>query len=139
MKNILPVLAIIALISPCVFAESGSPQVTPDELTIERPTLISLGFEWQVSGDDNGNASCLVQYRKQGQSEWREYLPLFRIGLGQKIYNAMATKDWFYTIPDALAGSIMDLEPGTLYEVKLTLQDPDPPQRRNRQPCRRRM
>jgi len=32
-----------------------------------RATLINLGFEWLISGDDNRNASMEVAYRKAGE------------------------------------------------------------------------
>jgi hypothetical protein len=94
-------------------------------LIVERPTLISLGFEWRIDGDSNGNATCAVQYRACRDAAWRDYLPLFRIGRGLTVQNSMIGRGAFYTIPDALAGSIMDLEPGTAYEVRLELADPD--------------
>ena len=45
-------------------------------------------------------------------------LPLLRMG-GEKIFRAP------YTVPDRFAGSILDLEPDTEYEVRLTMKDPD--------------
>jgi hypothetical protein len=30
--------------------------VTAGELYVEPPTLINLGFEWRITGDDNHNA-----------------------------------------------------------------------------------
>ncbi len=107
---------------PTVAAEY---KVEAGELIVERPTLISLGFEWRVKGDLNGNATGKVQFRKKGTDAWKPYLPLYRIGLGSKVFLAMACGWPTYIIPDAVAGSIMDLEPGTEYEVRLELQDPD--------------
>ena len=37
---------------------------TPGEFVAEPPTLVSLGFEWKISGDDNRNAHVDVTYRK---------------------------------------------------------------------------
>ena len=53
--------------------------VTPGQFYIEPPTLIALGFEWYVEGDDNRNAVVKVMYRKKGDKEWQEALPLFRL------------------------------------------------------------
>ena len=39
--------------------------VKPVKFVIEPPTLISLGFEWYIEGDDNHNARVEVQYRKK--------------------------------------------------------------------------
>ena len=45
--------------------------VSAGMLTVERPTLISAGFDWRISGDDNHNASVTVQYRKKGDVAWK--------------------------------------------------------------------
>ena len=92
--------------------------VTAKQLTIERPTLICLGFEWDLTGDDNRNATVEVSYRPAGQGVWKEALPLLRMG-GEKIFRAP------YTVPNKFAGSILDLQPETEYEVRLTMKDPD--------------
>jgi hypothetical protein len=89
-------------------------------LIVEPPTLLSLGFEWGISGDDNRNASVQVFYRKKGESAWREGLPLLRTG-GERI-NENAHQ---YVTPHLFAGSIMELEPGTEYEARFVMSDPD--------------
>lgn len=99
--------------------------VTAGELILERPTLISLGFEWRIEGDENGNCRATVHFRKAGEEAWREFLPLFRIGRGLQVSHSMACGWPYYLIPDAVAGSIFDLEPGTEYDVRLELVDPD--------------
>src|SRR5580704_9970954 len=45
-------------------------KVRPGEFIIDHPTLINLGFEWLIEGDDNRNAQVEVSYRKQGQTQW---------------------------------------------------------------------
>src|ERR1035438_1303547 len=59
---------------------SAADKVTAGEFYAERPTLVSLGFEWRIAGDDNRNATVAVSYRKKGDQAWREGLPLLRIG-----------------------------------------------------------
>src|SRR5262245_17506640 len=49
------------------------------QLITEPPTLISLGFEWEIEGDDNRNAEVAVYYRKKGTDAWNEGLPLLRL------------------------------------------------------------
>jgi hypothetical protein len=98
-----------------VRAENG---VRPGRFLVHPPTLICLGFQWDISGDDNRNASVEVSYRAADTSAWKEALPLLRIG-GERIFRAP------YTVPDGFAGSILDLEPGTDYEIRLTMKDPD--------------
>ena len=50
--------------------------VKPGDFTIGDPTLICLGFEWDIDGDDNRNAAVHVRYRKKGESGWKEALPV---------------------------------------------------------------
>src|SRR6185436_20109159 len=53
--------------------------VVPGEFVIEPATLINLGFEWFIHGDDNRNAAVAVSYRKKGDSQWKNALPLLRL------------------------------------------------------------
>ena len=92
--------------------------VQPGRFVVEPPTLICLGFEWEIAGDDNRNAAVNVDYRVAGTSEWKQAMPLLRIG-GERIFRSP------YTVPDAFAGSILDLEPDTEYEIRLLMKDPD--------------
>jgi len=59
---IVSLLSLIATGRPA--AESNG--VTTGELIIDPPTLINLGFEWLIDGDDSRNATVEVSYRKQG-------------------------------------------------------------------------
>ena len=89
---------------------------------MQRPTLINLGFDWAIEGDDNRNATVEVSYRKTGDAGWRRALPLLRIG-GEQVYRRELGVD--YTVPPAFAGSILDLEPGAEYECRFEMRDPD--------------
>jgi hypothetical protein len=95
-------------------------KVSAKELYVEPPTLISLGFEWPIDGDDNRNASVAVQYRKKGEQAWKDGLPMLRLDHERIIENALN-----YTTPNMFAGSIFDLEPDTEYECRFVLSDPD--------------
>jgi hypothetical protein len=95
--------------------------VTPGEFVVENPTLINLGFEWHIDGDANRNASVEVSYRKQGETAWQRALPLVRLH-GEQVFQ----RNVFNLIaPNMFAGSILDLEPGTAYEARFVLADPD--------------
>ena len=83
----------------CAIAQQ---QTTAGELVIEPPTLISLGFEWYIEGDENRNASVALSYRKKGDSDWQQGLPLLRIQNERSVYDQ--TLD--YTAPNMFAGSI---------------------------------
>ena len=119
MRNLIAACAFILVVSANLQAGNA---VRTGRFIIEPPTLICLGFEWEIAGDDNRNASVEVSYRTSGKSEWKEALPLLRIG-GEKVFRAAEHLD--YTVPDRFAGSILDLEPGTEYEVRLTMKDED--------------
>jgi hypothetical protein len=100
---------------------AGADAVTAGEFVVDPPTLINLGFEWFIDGDDNRNATVEVTYRKTGEGQWKHALPLLRLQ-NERIYNG-AQLD--VVAPNMFAGSILDLEPGTAYDVQLVLADPD--------------
>ena len=90
------------------------------EFIIEPPTLLSLGFEWLIDGDDNRNASVSVEYRQAGTVEWQQGPPLLRIGNERINENALQ-----YVTPAMFAGSVFDLQADTRYVARLTMSDPD--------------
>jgi hypothetical protein len=96
-------------------------QATPGEFVVEHPTLINLGFEWHITGDSNRNARVDVTFRKPGETAWRAALPLLRLG-GEQVY----WRNIFnLVLPDMFAGSLLDLDPDTVYEARFVLTDPD--------------
>src|ERR1039457_2947459 len=97
-------------------------QTRPGELVIDPPTLINLGFEWPIEGDDNRNATVEVAYRRTGDVEWKQGLPLLRLQ-GERIFQPEGVFD--VISPNMFAGSILDLEPDTAYEARFTMSDPD--------------
>lgn len=123
---LLPVwlMAGIMALAGCVETEPpvSADAVRAGELIVEPPTLMSLGFEWRVEGDENRNADVSVRYRPSGDTEWREGLPLLRL-FGEELLATYGAYD--YIVGNMFAGSIFDLEPGTAYEVAFTLSDPD--------------
>jgi hypothetical protein len=101
-------------------ALAAADRVVPKEFITEPPTLISLGFEWQIDGDDNHNAEVAVSYRKKGDQAWKQGLPLLRLQREKTKSGPLQ-----YTAPNVFAGSIFDLEPGVEYECRFVLSDPD--------------
>jgi len=89
---------------------------------IDPPTLINLGFEWLIEGDDNRNATVEVSYRRSGDLNWRQALPLLRLQ-GERIFQREGVFD--VISPNMFAGSILDLQEDTAYEARFTLTDPD--------------
>jgi len=107
------------------FLFSATPLLAADKITVgelitEPPTLLSLGFEWRIEGDDNRNAQVAVSYRKSGDQTWKAGPPLLRIGNERINENALQ-----YMTPNGFAGSIFDLEPGTSYDARFVMSDPD--------------
>src|SRR3954470_20326692 len=103
-------------------ADAKSNAVTSGEFIIDPPTLINLGFEWLVEGDDNRNAQVDIAYRRRGDAAWKAGMPLLRM-TGERIYQS----DGVFNLktPNMFAGSVLDLEEDTTYEVRLSLSDPD--------------
>jgi hypothetical protein len=74
-------LLLVTVLSSMTLAAQAPPaaavaRVTPGELVVDPPTLINLGFEWLMDGDDNHNASVDVSYRKVGETAWKKGMPL---------------------------------------------------------------
>jgi hypothetical protein len=103
----------------------ASPARVLDDPQPERPTLHSLGVYWIIGGDDNADASIHLEYRRAGAPGWRAGASLFRVErrahLTQRYGSRLKVPDdgWLF------AGSVVLLEPGTAYELRLTLTDPD--------------
>jgi len=135
MRNRLRLLLLLPLAAVGMAKAAGGPSgdmaIRPGRLVLEAPTLVCLGVRWYVSGDHNGNARVLVSYRQQGAKAWREGLPLFRVGTGPDTQEGEARLDrgereaWPFLVGNLFAGSIFDLKPGTSYEIKLVMSDPD--------------
>lgn len=101
---------------------AGADGVEPLRFHVEHPTLLNLGFEWTIRGDDNRNATVAVKFREAGQAQWREGLPLVRIG-GERVFRQRENLE--YTVPHGFAGSILNLKPDTEYECEFVMNDPD--------------
>ena len=112
----------IQLLLPAIVFSAEENKSYSGEFIIEPPTLMSLGFEWYIDGDDNRNAGVSVRYRKRGEGDWHEALPLLRLQREELINNYGA---YDYIVPNMFAGSIMDLQADTEYEVRLRMTDPD--------------
>jgi hypothetical protein len=121
-------ISLLFLLSLCPGAAFAQNPATPGAFVTEPPTLVSLGFEWKITGDDNRNASVEVTYRKTGEKQWRKGLPMLR--LQHEYVAGGAPRDggghfYNYTAPNMFAGSVLNLEPGTEYECRFVLTDPD--------------
>jgi hypothetical protein len=109
------------LLTLCGLAHGAENRTTTGDVIIEPPTLIALGVEWDIQGDDNRNAQVRIDYRKKGDTKWSRALDPLRLQ-NEEVY-ARGALD--YTAPNMFAGSVFDLNEDTEYELKLTLTDPD--------------
>ncbi len=114
-------LVCAAQVPPAGRGAANPDQVAAGELFIEPPTLQNLGFEWFIDGDANRNARVEVAYRETGSRDWKPAQPLLRLG-GERIFSQSQVD---VLVPPMFAGSILDLKPGTAYEARFTLSDPD--------------
>lgn len=121
-------LAIVATALLLPSAAHGQNKAIAGALTVERPTLVSLGFEWRISGDANRNARVDVTFRKRGDAQWRSALPLLRLD-GEQVTGGIPRdggRHYFsYVAPDMFAGSLLNLQPNTEYQCRFVLSDPD--------------
>nr|MBI1231001.1 hypothetical protein [Cytophagales bacterium] len=115
-------LCLFFLFFACFSTLKAQDAVISGEFIVEPPTLLNLGFEWRITGDENRNATVEVSYRKSGSSDWLPGMPLLRIG-GERIFREAEQLE--YTVPHQFSGSILDLEPGTTYACRFELSDPD--------------
>src|ERR1700743_3660987 len=105
--SILAVSVILLCFTGVAAAGNDTDKVKPGDLVIDHPTLINLGFEWLIEGDDNRNAQVDVSYHKQGETQWKQASPLLRLH-GERIYQSQGVFD--VISPNMFAGSILDLE-----------------------------
>jgi len=72
------------------------------------PTFHCIGIYWSPQ-DGSSDNFCQVHYRSYGSTGWKEALPLWYDDRGVGGY------------PAGYRGSIVNLDPGTVYEIKLEL------------------
>ncbi|HXD72472.1 MAG TPA: hypothetical protein VN628_01990 [Vicinamibacterales bacterium] len=129
-KSVYILLAAFTLAASPARAEN---RTTAGDFSAEPPTLVSLGFDWKIAGDDNRNASVEVTYRKKGETAWHKGLPLLRlqhewVNGGPPSANDDPLRPRFpfdYVVPNMFSGSILNLEPDTEYECRFAMSDPD--------------
>jgi hypothetical protein len=108
---------------PPAAKEPVAPAIVVGALAVDPPTFNCLGLSLAVEGDDNYNATATVSYRELG-GDWREALPLFRVR-PDTLADGETDDRIGYTVGAQFAGSIVDLEAGATYEVRIEVQDPD--------------
>src|SRR4051812_45198420 len=90
----------------------------PGAVILDRPTLITLGVQMLIAGDDDHDAQVTTRFRAQGAPAWRAGLPLFRVHPEDAVGRV---------VPEQFAGSFFELAPATTYEIELHATDADGP------------
>ncbi len=94
-------LLVITALSAVLPHASGAAAASPTFVA----TFHSIGIYWSPSGGSASNA-CNVRYRTAGSFSWREDLPL-----------------WYDSRNGEYRGSLVHLQPGTTYEIELSLRN----------------
>ncbi len=109
---------------PVTPAEGDTTTARGEDLIEEPATLHSLAFSWPITGNANGNAAVKVEYRRSGEEHWKPALPMFRVDYSMNMSpfgrEGLAPEEGNF-----FSSSIMNLKPGTDYECRFTLTDPD--------------
>ncbi|MCX5645434.1 MAG: hypothetical protein NTZ17_12280 [Phycisphaerae bacterium] len=99
----------IAIIACLVCAETTFGDSQPQAV----PTFQCVGLYWSPE-DGSAENTCRVQYRQAGAPQWREAVPLWFDGRQSTDLPAERCRQY--------RGSIVNLTPGTQYEIELSLE-----------------
>ena len=80
MSRLLTRTAFGLALATAAFAAQAENRTLTGAVLVEPPTLINLGFEWQIEGDDNRNARVAVDYRAVSRETGGKELPWQRDG-----------------------------------------------------------
>ena len=101
----------------------GQTATTPGAVTTPYPTSQAIAIEWAITGDSNANGVVTVRYRANGASVWKTGMALVRVPAGSNTTGTFGSGNGQWR--NKHAGSLFDLEAGLLYDIELTLTDPD--------------
>ncbi len=111
------VVASLVGLLPATLAMAAGEAIVAGELRID-VTPRSIGVVWFVSGDTDGDSSMTVDFRPAGASGWRPGAP--------------AVRAWPDSVVDGVelgfgswGTSVVHLEDGADYDLRVTLSDPD--------------
>ena len=115
-------LTICSLGDRGIAAQTAENKVTPGELVIDHPTLINLGFEWLIDGDDNRNASVEVSYRKQGETAMEDRACRC---CGCRASESISKASWMSSRRTCSPAASSIWSRTRAYEARFVLTDPD--------------
>jgi len=102
------------------FAQTAT---TAGAVTTPYPTSQAIAIEWAITGDSNANSVVTVRYRANGAGVWKTGMALVRVPAGSNTTGTFGSGSGQWS--NKHAGSLFDLEAGQLYDIELTLTDPD--------------
>ena len=97
--------------------DAGGEAITPGAITT-RATFEHIGLVWEVRGDVDLDSNMTIEYREQGASTWQAGAPAVRA------YPSLTVNGEPLGL-DQWGASAMWLQPGTTYDIRATITDPD--------------
>lgn len=94
-------------------------EISSVPLSFPGPTLTNISVEWVP--EQKGAAEAKLQFRTSETAHWQDAMPMRLVKAGGTSNSAAAANGCAtnrYCWPERYAGSILDLEPGTTYEVR---------------------
>jgi len=122
--------ALSALLLLSAASTRASDVLVPMQVVLDPPTLVTLGVQLLISGDDDHDATVTVRFRALREESWHQGMPLFRVRpetIATIPGHPRGESDWARWFPEQFAGSIFGLAPATTYEIELHATDPDGP------------
>lgn len=115
-QKILKFISITSLIF-LIGTVSAQNQVVPENIRLDA-TYEHISILWEISDDNNHNSTLLIEYRTLGTQIFYQGAKTLRAYPEMQVDDNSLNKNYH-------AGSVCFLEPGTTYELQLSLSDPD--------------
>jgi len=110
------IMLLLALTGGLSHAAPGD-EIVPGQIRADA-TFEHIGVLWWVEGDENLDSTMSLEFRLQGDSDWRSGAPAIRAYPTIYVHDGPLDLNYW-------AASALFLEPGQTYELRLTLTDPD--------------
>jgi uncharacterized repeat protein (TIGR01451 family) len=111
------VVSLLILVGSRSRAAPAGDDVIPGEVR-STPTFEHIGALWWIEGDDDLDSAMSLEFRPQGESTWQPGAPAMRAYPTIRVDDGPLGLNYW-------AASALFLEPGKVYELRLTLSDPD--------------
>ena len=120
MRKTCLILVLTLLLLPLTGSPSHaapSDEIVPGDIRADA-TFEHIGVLWWVEGDDDLDSAMSLEFRQQGESDWRPGAPAMRAYPTIYVHDGPLGLNYW-------AASALFLEPGETYELRLTLTDQD--------------